>query len=67
MKDPIASTRPLKGKAGAPKEKGFSKTIHYELSSMARIDYQYCDSYRTKTDGDAHKVVFILAIDYSSH
>ena len=30
MKDPIASTRPLKGKAGAPKEKGFSKTIHYE-------------------------------------
>ena len=67
MKDPIASTRPLKGKAGAPKEKGFSKTIHYELSSMARIDYQYCDSYRTKTDGDAHKDVFILAIDYSSH
>lgn len=25
MKDPIASTRPLKGKAGAPKEKGFQR------------------------------------------
>ena len=67
MKDPIANTCYLRGKAGVPKEKGFSKTIHYELSSMARINYQYCDFYQTKPDGDAHKVVFILTIDYSSH
>ena len=53
IKDPIA--------------KGFSKTIHYELSSMARINYQYCDEYQTSPDRDKHHVVFILSIDYSSH
>ena len=37
-KDPIANSCFLRGKAGTPKGKGFSKTIHYELSSMARID-----------------------------
>lgn len=66
-KDPIANTCFLRGKASAPKGKGFSKTIHYELSSMARINYQYCDAYKTKPDGDVHRVVFILSIDYSSH
>ena len=34
---------------------------------MARINYQYCDAYKTKPDGDVHRVVFILSIDYSSH
>ena len=38
IKDPIANTCFLRGKAGVPKGKGFSKTIHYELSSMARIN-----------------------------
>lgn len=63
----LASTTILKGKAGKPKMDGFSKTIHYELSSMARVNYQYCDDYRTTPDGDPHPVVFIWTIDYSSH
>lgn len=50
IKDPIANTCFLRGKAGVPKGKGFSKTIHYELSSMARINYQYCDEYQTSPD-----------------
>lgn len=66
-KDPIANSCFLRGKAGTPKGKGFSKTIHYELSSMARINYQYCDEYQTSPQGDKHHVVFILSIDYSSH
>ena len=65
--DPIASTCFLKGKAGKPKEAGWSRTIHYEVSSSARIDYQYCGTYRTEPDGDAHPVVAILTINYSSH
>jgi hypothetical protein len=65
--DPIAQTTILRGRSGRPKESGWSKTIHYEVSSSARIDYQYCDAYQTKLDGDPHPVVFILTINYSSH
>ncbi|GDZ75991.1 hypothetical protein MCC01989_12540 [Bifidobacteriaceae bacterium MCC01989] len=57
----------LKGKAGEPKKDGFSRMIHYELSSMARINYQYSDDYQTLPGGDKHRVVFIWTIDYSSH
>lgn len=57
----------LRGKAGAPKGEGWSRTVHYEVSSMCRIDYQYKDAYQTHADGDVHKVVAILTINYSSH
>ena len=57
----------LRGKAGNPKGVGWSRTVHFELSSMARVDYQYNKSYRTSDDGDPHPVVAILAINLSSH
>jgi hypothetical protein len=50
-----------------PKGPGWSRTTHYELSSMARVDYQYNNSYCVCDDGDAHAVVAILTINYSSH
>lgn len=62
-----ASTCFLRGKAGLPQGQGWSRTIHYELSSMARINYQYNDAYRTSTASDAHRVVAVLSIDFSSH
>jgi hypothetical protein len=65
--DPIAQTTVLKGRAGRPNGEGWSRTIHYEISSSARIDYQYHDSYVTTPDGDPHRVVAILTINYSSH
>jgi hypothetical protein len=64
---PIASTTVLKGEAGRPKGPGWSRTIHYEVSSSARVDYQYCDEYRTSPTGDPHKVVAILTISFGSH
>lgn len=57
----------LKGKVGAPKLTGFSRTVHYEVSGAGRIDYQYCDAFTGGAQGDAHPVVFVLAIDLSSH
>lgn len=57
----------LRGAAGRPRGEGWSRTIHYEVSSMARINYQYNDAYRTTADGDPHPVVAILTITYSSH
>lgn len=63
----IASSCLLKGKSGNPQGEGWSRTIHYEVSGAGRINYQYHDAYRTTRDGDAHKVVAILTIDYSSH
>ena len=65
--DPIASTCFLRGRAGRPKNPGWSRTIHYEVSSSARIDYQYHDAYTTEPDGDPHPIVAILTINYSSH
>ena len=64
---PTASSCILRGKAGMPKGPGWSRTTHYELSSMARVDYQYNNSYRVCDDGDAHAVVAILTMNYSSH
>lgn len=57
----------LRGAAGRPEEAGFSHTIHYEISSMARIDYQYSRDYRGGREGDPHPVVRIRAIQYGSH
>lgn len=62
-----ANTTLLRGRAGQPIGEGWSRTVHYELSSKARANYQYNNAYRTRTDGDAHPVVAILTIDYASH
>jgi hypothetical protein len=64
---PVASITILKGKAGVPKEAGWSRTHHYEVSGAGRIDYQYHNNYTGGRDGDPHKVVAILTISYSSH
>jgi hypothetical protein len=56
----------LKGRAGRPLQSGFSRTIHYEVSGAGRIDYQYNDAYVGQR-GDPHPVVFVFAIDVSSH
>lgn len=63
----IASICILRGKAGKPLGSGWSRTYHYELSSMARADYQFNDHYKTEKDGDPHPVVAILTINYGSH
>ncbi|WP_344914041.1 hypothetical protein [Streptosporangium oxazolinicum] len=63
----VGQTTILKGKAGKPQGTGWSRTVHYEVSSYARIDYQYNDEYQTSPEGDAHAVVAILTINYSSH
>ncbi|MEV0310599.1 hypothetical protein ACGFJC_00985 [Nonomuraea fuscirosea] len=65
--DPIASTCFLRGKPGRPQGEGWSRTVHYEISGAGRIDYQYSDSYKTSPDGDEHRVVAILTINYTSH
>ena len=67
LPSPIASTCYLRGKAGRPQGSGWSRTIHYEVTGSARIDYQYHDAYCTEAGGDAHPVVAILTISYSSH
>jgi hypothetical protein len=63
----INSATVLRGKAGQPEEEGFSNTIHFEISSMARIDYQYCRSYRPNAASDPHPVVRIRAIQHGGH
>jgi hypothetical protein len=63
----INSTCILKGRAGEPEEPGFSRTVHYEISSSGRIDFQYHDSYTGGAQGDPHPVVRIRAINLSSH
>jgi hypothetical protein len=65
--DPIAPTTILKGRAGRPMGVGWSRTIHYEISSSARVDYQFNDEYVTASGSDHHAVVAILTINYSSH
>ncbi|MBC7459885.1 MAG: hypothetical protein H7287_00845 [Thermoleophilia bacterium] len=63
----INTSTVLRGQAGKPRDEGFSRTIHYEISGAGRINYQHCANYRTSADGDAHAVVFILTIDLTSH
>jgi len=62
----VGTTTILKAKPGRPKQDGFSRTVHYEISGAGRIDYQYNDSYVGKK-GDPHGVVCIIGIDHSSH
>lgn len=62
-----AGTCFLRGRAGRPKGPGWSRTIHYEVTSKARVDYQYHDRYTTCDGGDEYPVVAILTINYSSH
>jgi hypothetical protein len=57
----------LRGKAGRPMGPGWSRTFHYEVSSKARVNYQYHDAYKTDSEGDPHPVVAILTISLSSH
>jgi hypothetical protein len=57
----------LRGRKGKPITDGFSRTIHYEISGPGRIDYQYHDTWKTRPDGDPHRIVVILEIDLSSH
>lgn len=57
----------LRGRFGAPMGEGWSKTIHYEISSMARINYQYHNEFQRAVGTDLHKVVAIRSINYSSH
>lgn len=64
---PTSSTRILRGAAGDPRGPGWSRTVHYELSSKARVNFQFHNAYKTKADGDPHMVVAILTIDYTSH
>lgn len=63
----VGSITLLKGAAGKPKGEGWSRTHHFEISGAGRIDYQYNETYKTVSDGDEHKVVAILTINYSSH
>lgn len=63
----VAQTTILKGKAGKAMGPGWSKTCHYEISGAGRIDYQYHNAYRTKPEGDPHRVVAIRTISFSSH
>lgn len=57
----------MRGKAGYPQGPGWSRTIHFEVSSMARVNYQYHKAFKTSKDGDPHPVVEILTINLSSH
>lgn len=63
----VASTTILRGRAGRPQGPGWSRTVHYEVTGAARVDYQYHDAYRTSPSGDAHRVVAILTISFGSH
>ncbi len=63
----IKTSTVLRGKAGAPKLDGFSRTIHYEVSGAGRIDYQYNEAFSDGRYGDRHAVVLVIAINLSSH
>jgi hypothetical protein len=63
----VASITILRGKTGKLKAPGWSRTYHFEISSMARANYQFNDDYKTVFDGDSHRVVFILTLNFSSH
>lgn len=57
----------LKGRAGRAQEPGFSRTVHYEISGAARVDYQYNPRFAGGALGDVHKVVRIIAVTLTSH
>lgn len=45
---------------------GWSRTVHYEVTGSARVDYQFHDAYLGES-GDEHPVVAILTINFGSH
>jgi hypothetical protein len=63
----VASTTILRGRIGKPRGVGWSRTVHYEASSMARVNYQYHNNYVTTDGDDPHHVVAILTINLASH
>lgn len=63
----IAGSCILRGRAGHPMGAGWSRTVHYELSSMARANYQYHKTFKTSAEGDEHPIVAIMTINLSSH
>ena len=67
QKPTVGSSCILRGKAGLPRDVGWSRTNHYEASSKARVDYQYNKEYKNTADGDPHPVVAILTISLTSH
>ena len=63
----VGTSSIMKGKHNVPKWPGYSKTIHYEITGAARIDYQYNRTATEGTHGDPHGVVKIMSIDLGSH
>lgn len=63
----LGSSTILRGTAGKPRGVGWSRTVHYEASSKARVNYQYHKQYTTVDGGDPHPVVAILTIELGSH
>jgi len=57
----------LKGKAGEPHKKGYSKTVHYEISGAGRINYLCSNTATDGERGDHHRVIKILTFDLDSH
>jgi hypothetical protein len=63
----VGTSSVMKGKYGAPKWPGYSRTIHYEITGAGRIDYQFSQQTAEGARGDPHGVVKILSIDLGSH
>jgi hypothetical protein len=63
----VASITILRGRAGRSAGNGWSRIHHYELSSKARADYRYNDSYVTGPGDEPHRVVEIVTINFGSH
>lgn len=63
----VGTSSVMKGKYAAPKWTGYSKTVHYEISSAGRIDYQWSARATEGARGDPHGVVRILTIDLGPH
>lgn len=56
----------LRGSRGRPLDSGFSRTVHYEVSGAARVDYQFNPRW-LGPEGDEYGVVVILQIGLGSH
>ena len=58
-----ASITILKGSVGKASG-GWSRVYHYELSSMARVNYRFHNTFVTADGDDPHPVVVILTISF---
>ena len=63
----INSATVLRGARGRPLGSGFSRSIHYEVSGAARIDYQFNPRWIGAADGDEYGIVVIVQITLGSH